>query len=1248
MKNMCFPFSYESWTEPDTNDRGNKRASKTGWLVNLRKNSFSKKEELPPQLIFVGETGLLMMGRKQNVPVAELATRRRNQNVPMVELATRRSHAEPYSFVSGWAWIDSRAVRCTPGNPGKVVKQSVTGKIDGNLKKETGGRLAEFGSLTTKKTESREQRKLVIRVVAELMDDASVNVPKYNLMKATFRDTENSPEHQYTTCHCHTIYCVERLFGAMKNVSFIEHDRVSGFWTWMFVLSKLPELGDTVFIVLRKQPLIFLHWYHHITVLLYSWFSYTEYTASARWFIVMNYFVHSVMYSYYALRSMGYSLPRARVWPCGLVFPPLTSSIISSRQGWAESPHHELRSWQRSRNGFGSGTLLEQQIPGDPCATVTILCLTTSTDTTPSRLAVSSPLLEGKPKQPLVGEPDARQLQPRITHLSLSGLDPMRKGLTLPSEDVVLLYVLAGIKAPSGLSAVHTTEIQRARLPSTRLRTMCSGITSLPQSQVPVSITRLAKTALYGLCPVINCTKPGEGCRYYISNHSASAPCIPVHRGPGQFLGRYLKSPNRRIPKGGMILFRPDTQGGEWDYANCEWESDLSLLVCTSRGAHVLAHAVLTVRAITETLKRLTTRMARPRLEGTGARTLPRCQRHHLSAFKLAAPQSPSHFWAATASKLVVWAFNPTLCIIYNKSNLMESYQSAGLLRAPVGLGKIELGEVNPHLRGGRVENHLGKTTPSSPDRDLNLDLPVLSSRASTRQAHGHATLTLSQSMFDGHNILALRCLKKHRVLLPVRVIRTYANVYKSLPGPRIEPRPPAQKSDTLPLDRQVEEDSGRPLFLDYTTVTSYGSAGRSNCLEWKVRLMPPNRPTTRGRILVAWYLAWDFHGPGPKTQINKSLKLWVTSIGFPTSSWFSHSASSFLPEVQAACDAPSLNFARLSVSCVSIVMNPSHVPVNKNKQSSNPLPPKANDGGEGSGSKIPVVHNLLMLDVPGSELPVVHNLLMLDVPGSKLPVFNNLIMLMFQERQRKSIPLRLLGCWRGTAIIVGGVPLFKMVAELDIGRGVHVARKAGGCRHELSVAPHLRRTKFDYETGPKCYTNLTNCLRTSIVVEEEEVNSICESMAFASVARFIREKNKASESDSTEIVFKMAHLKTIYANSLANLMGVESLNAFKNPPRPLPTLPPSNANPVFAKQWRLVTHFIDKGLFFYNPLPGDSELPKNRHKPFCCKYKKWRLRLKMMFAGGLANTPTLAALSPSSALLSFLRSSTTPLHKYK
>ena len=40
------------------------------------------------------------------------------------------------------------------------------------------------------------------------------------------------------------------------------------------IFSKLPELGDTIFIVLRKQRLIFLHWYHHITVFVYCWYSY--------------------------------------------------------------------------------------------------------------------------------------------------------------------------------------------------------------------------------------------------------------------------------------------------------------------------------------------------------------------------------------------------------------------------------------------------------------------------------------------------------------------------------------------------------------------------------------------------------------------------------------------------------------------------------------------------------------------------------------------------------------------------------------------------------------------------------------------------------------------------------------------------------------------------------------------------------------------------------------------------------------
>jgi hypothetical protein len=42
----------------------------------------------------------------------------------------------------------------------------------------------------------------------------------------------------------------------------------------LFILSKFPELVDKFFIVARRRPLLFLHWYHHVAVLLYCWHSY--------------------------------------------------------------------------------------------------------------------------------------------------------------------------------------------------------------------------------------------------------------------------------------------------------------------------------------------------------------------------------------------------------------------------------------------------------------------------------------------------------------------------------------------------------------------------------------------------------------------------------------------------------------------------------------------------------------------------------------------------------------------------------------------------------------------------------------------------------------------------------------------------------------------------------------------------------------------------------------------------------------
>jgi elongation of very long chain fatty acids protein 6 len=82
-------------------------------------------------------------------------------------------------------------------------------------------------------------------------------------------------------------------------------DAPCGVWVMVFVLSKVPELLDTAWLVLRKKEVILLHWYHHWSVLCYSWHSYAYRMPTGLWFQAMNAVVHSFMYLYYTLTSMG-------------------------------------------------------------------------------------------------------------------------------------------------------------------------------------------------------------------------------------------------------------------------------------------------------------------------------------------------------------------------------------------------------------------------------------------------------------------------------------------------------------------------------------------------------------------------------------------------------------------------------------------------------------------------------------------------------------------------------------------------------------------------------------------------------------------------------------------------------------------------------------------------------------------------------------------------------------------------------
>lgn len=82
------------------------------------------------------------------------------------------------------------------------------------------------------------------------------------------------------------------------------------FWIWLFVFSKVLELGDTVFILLQKKNLLFLHYYHHSVTLIVTWMLAIEIHSLSLWYCLMNYLVHAFMYTYFALGLLKWKIPR--------------------------------------------------------------------------------------------------------------------------------------------------------------------------------------------------------------------------------------------------------------------------------------------------------------------------------------------------------------------------------------------------------------------------------------------------------------------------------------------------------------------------------------------------------------------------------------------------------------------------------------------------------------------------------------------------------------------------------------------------------------------------------------------------------------------------------------------------------------------------------------------------------------------------------------------------------------------------
>jgi elongation of very long chain fatty acids protein 4 len=71
---------------------------------------------------------------------------------------------------------------------------------------------------------------------------------------------------------------------------------------WLFYVSKILDFWDTIFIVLGKKwkQLSFLHVYHHTTIFLFYWVNVNVYYDGDVFLtILLNGFIHTVMYTYY-------------------------------------------------------------------------------------------------------------------------------------------------------------------------------------------------------------------------------------------------------------------------------------------------------------------------------------------------------------------------------------------------------------------------------------------------------------------------------------------------------------------------------------------------------------------------------------------------------------------------------------------------------------------------------------------------------------------------------------------------------------------------------------------------------------------------------------------------------------------------------------------------------------------------------------------------------------------------------------
>eukprot|EP01083_Nonionella_stella_P168117 566705_1 len=104
----------------------------------------------------------------------------------------------------------------------------------------------------------------------------------------------------------------EKEYGAERIYCGLNYFDQKGTLTFIYYINylfKYYELLDTVLLTLKHKPLSFLHCYHHPATLVLTWAQLVD-SSGAQWVpILLNLYVHTIMYFYYAMSTLKVRMP---------------------------------------------------------------------------------------------------------------------------------------------------------------------------------------------------------------------------------------------------------------------------------------------------------------------------------------------------------------------------------------------------------------------------------------------------------------------------------------------------------------------------------------------------------------------------------------------------------------------------------------------------------------------------------------------------------------------------------------------------------------------------------------------------------------------------------------------------------------------------------------------------------------------------------------------------------------------------